>query len=127
MRFGIGFMHANYTDWDRFEALEKGEQVGPIAVDDSSVMREALGLGEMVEPLGFDTIWAFEQHAMPYLMIPDPTQYLSYWAGRSPNIDLGSMITVLPWHNPIRLAEQISMLQHFMGPERTYYLGVGRG
>lgn len=127
MRFGMGFMHANYSDWDRFEALEKGETVGPMAVEDGSVMSETLRLGELVEPLGLDTLWAFEQHAMPYLMIPDPTQYLSFWAGRSPKIDLGSMITVLPWHNPIRLAEQISMLQHFMGPERVYYLGVGRG
>lgn len=127
MRFGIGFMHANYTDWDRFEALERGEQVGSMQVDDGQVMREFIELAGMVEPLGFDTLWAFEQHAMPYLMIPDPTQYLSYWAGRTKRLDFGSMITVLPWHNPIRLAEQISMLQHFMGAERTYYLGVGRG
>jgi alkanesulfonate monooxygenase SsuD/methylene tetrahydromethanopterin reductase-like flavin-dependent oxidoreductase (luciferase family) len=127
MRFGIGFMHANYSDWDRFEALERGETVGSMEVDDSLVMHQTLALGELVEPLGFDTLWAFEQHAMPYLMIPDPTQYLSYWAGRSRRIDLGSMITVLPWHNPIRLAEQISMLQHFLGRDRTYLLGVGRG
>ena len=37
------------------------------------------------------------------------------------------MITVLPWHNPIRLAEQISILTHVLGPDRHYYLGIGRG
>jgi alkanesulfonate monooxygenase SsuD/methylene tetrahydromethanopterin reductase-like flavin-dependent oxidoreductase (luciferase family) len=37
------------------------------------------------------------------------------------------MITVLPWHNPFRLAEQISLLQHMLGRGRRYFLGVGRG
>lgn len=127
MRFGTGVLHQNYSDWERFEALERGEQRGPMTVSDEQVMRESFHLAGLAEPLGFDTLWAFEQHAMPYIMMPDPTQYLSYWAGRTKRIDLGSMITVLPWHNPIRVAEQIANLQHYLGPERTYYLGVGRG
>jgi alkanesulfonate monooxygenase SsuD/methylene tetrahydromethanopterin reductase-like flavin-dependent oxidoreductase (luciferase family) len=127
MRFGIGFNFCNYTDWDRFLALERGEEVGPMAIPDAQVLSEQFALADLAEPLGFDTLWAFEQHAAPFLMTPDPTQYLTYFAGRSKNIDFGSQITVLPWHNPVRLAEQISMLQHFMGPDRKYYLGVGRG
>jgi alkanesulfonate monooxygenase SsuD/methylene tetrahydromethanopterin reductase-like flavin-dependent oxidoreductase (luciferase family) len=127
MRFGLGFNFCNYNDWDRFLALERGEEVGEMATSDSTVLSEQFALADRSEEFGFDTLWAFEQHAAPFLMTPDPTQYLSYFAGRLENIAVGSMITVLPWHNPIRLAEQISMLQHFMGPERTYYLGVGRG
>jgi alkanesulfonate monooxygenase SsuD/methylene tetrahydromethanopterin reductase-like flavin-dependent oxidoreductase (luciferase family) len=60
-------------------------------------------------------------------MVPDPHQYLSYMAARTTRLDLGSMITVLPWHNPFRAAEQISVLQHHLGPDRQYFLGVGRG
>jgi alkanesulfonate monooxygenase SsuD/methylene tetrahydromethanopterin reductase-like flavin-dependent oxidoreductase (luciferase family) len=127
MRFGISFNFCNYTDWDRFLALERGEEVGAPLIPDGQVLREQFALADLAEPLGFDTLWAFEQHAAPFLMTPDPTQYLSYFAGRTSRIDLGSMITVLPWHNPFRLAEQISMLQHFLGPDRKYYLGVGRG
>lgn len=127
MRFGVGFFFGNYTDWDRFEALERGESVGPMAIDDSQVYREQLGLGDLVEPLGFDTIWTFEQHAAPYLMIPDPQQFASYFAGRTRRIDVGAMIAVLPWHNPFRLAEQIAVLQHHLGPDRRYIMGVGRG
>lgn len=127
MRFGIAFNFCNYTDWDRFLALERGEEVGPMGIPDSQVLSEQLALADLAEPLGFDTLWAFEQHAAPFLMTPDPTQYLTYFAGRTGTIDFGSMITVLPWHNPVRLAEQISMLQNFMGPDRKYYLGVGRG
>ncbi|MBF6621848.1 MAG: LLM class flavin-dependent oxidoreductase [Patulibacter sp.] len=122
-------MFGNYTDWDRFIALEQGDPAGqaPMAIPDSQVMAEHFVLTDLVEPLGFDTLWSLEQHAAPYLMLPDPTQFLTYYAGRTTKIDMGSMITVLPWHNPFRLAEQISMLQHFMGPGRKYYLGVGRG
>jgi alkanesulfonate monooxygenase SsuD/methylene tetrahydromethanopterin reductase-like flavin-dependent oxidoreductase (luciferase family) len=126
MRFGIGFFFGNYSDWDRFEALERGEEVGPPTVEDAQVYREQLALGDLVEPLGFDTLWSFEQHASPYLMIPDPHQYMTYHAARTKRIDFGSMIAVLPWHNPFRLAEQISMLQHFLDGRR-YFMGVGRG
>jgi alkanesulfonate monooxygenase SsuD/methylene tetrahydromethanopterin reductase-like flavin-dependent oxidoreductase (luciferase family) len=130
MRFGIALSFANYTDWDRFEALERGEpseSLRPTAMTDARVWREHLALADLAEPLGFDTLWTFEQHGAPYLMITDPHQFFSYFAGRTRRIDFGSMITVLPWHNPFRLAEQIAMLQHHMGPGRRYFLGVGRG
>jgi alkanesulfonate monooxygenase SsuD/methylene tetrahydromethanopterin reductase-like flavin-dependent oxidoreductase (luciferase family) len=126
MRFGIGFFFGNYGDWARFEALERGEEVGPPVVSDAQIYREQLALGDLVEPLGFDTLWSFEQHASPYLMLPDPHQYISYYAGRTKTLDFGSMIAVLPWHNPFRLAEQVSMLQHFLNG-RQYFMGVGRG
>lgn len=127
MRFGVGFFFGNHADWDRFEALERGETVGEMAIPDSRVLWEQFALCDLAEPLGFDTLWAYEQHASPYLMITDPHQFLSYFAGRTARIDVGSMITVLPWHNPFRLAEQIVMLQHHLGPKRRYFMGVGRG
>jgi alkanesulfonate monooxygenase SsuD/methylene tetrahydromethanopterin reductase-like flavin-dependent oxidoreductase (luciferase family) len=127
MRFGVTFSFANYWDWERFEALERGQEVGPPEVPDSQIWAEQLALADLAEPLGFDTLWTVEQHGAPYLMIPDPTQFLMYFAGRTRRLEMGSMITVLPWHNPFRLAEQISMLQHALGPDRRYYLGVGRG
>jgi alkanesulfonate monooxygenase SsuD/methylene tetrahydromethanopterin reductase-like flavin-dependent oxidoreductase (luciferase family) len=60
-------------------------------------------------------------------MIPDPHQYLTYFASRTTRIDFGSMIVVLPWHNPVRVAENVAVLQHMMGRGRRYYMGVGRG
>jgi alkanesulfonate monooxygenase SsuD/methylene tetrahydromethanopterin reductase-like flavin-dependent oxidoreductase (luciferase family) len=127
MRFGIAFNFCNYADWERFLALERGEDVEPMAVDDHTILSEQFALADLAEPLGFDSLWTFEMHGAPGLMTPDPTQYLTYFAGRTKRIDFGSMITVLPWHNPVRLAEQIAMLQHFLGRGRKYYLGVGRG
>ena len=129
MRFGMGFVFQNYRDWDRFLALEAGvspEEVGEMVVSDADVLREHMELADLVEPLGLDTLWAFEQHAAPYIEMPDPNQFLSYFAGRTKRIDVGAMIVVLTWHNPFRVAEQISMLQHHLNG-RYYFMGVGRG
>ena len=127
MRFGLGFNFRNYGDWERFEALERGESVGPMTRTDEEVYRDELMLADLTEPLGFDTLWTFEQHASPYLMIPQPHQFLTYFAARTRRIDVGSMIVVLPWHNPFRVAEEIAMLTHFLGRGRRYFMGVGRG
>ncbi len=130
MRFGLGFFFGNYTDWDRFEALERGasaQEVGPMLRSDEEVYRDQLALAGLTEPLGFDTLWTFEQHASPYLMVPQPHQFLTYFAARTKRINVGSMIVVLPWHNPFRVAEEVAMLTHFLGPQRRYLMGVGRG
>ena len=58
-------------------------------------------------------------------MCPDVTQFLSYMAGKTTRAKLGSMVIVLPWHDPMRVAEQISMLDHVSGGRMI--LGFGRG
>ncbi len=60
-------------------------------------------------------------------MVTNPLQYLTYLAGITKNVDLGTMVTVLPWHNPVRVAEDANMLDAFLGPDRDLILGVGRG
>jgi alkanesulfonate monooxygenase SsuD/methylene tetrahydromethanopterin reductase-like flavin-dependent oxidoreductase (luciferase family) len=93
---------------------------------DHEVYRDDLALAELVEPLGFDSLWAVEHHFSPYTMIPDVTQFLSYICGRTKRLGLGTMVVVLPWHDPVRVAEEIAMLSLFArGRELT--LGFGRG
>ncbi|HVA69644.1 MAG TPA: LLM class flavin-dependent oxidoreductase [Candidatus Binataceae bacterium] len=95
------------------------------ALSDAEVYRQELRLGEMVEPLGFDSIWGVEHHFTDYTMCPDVLQFLSYMAGRTRHVKLGSMVVVLPWHDPIRVAEQISLLDHVSNGR--FILGLGRG
>jgi alkanesulfonate monooxygenase SsuD/methylene tetrahydromethanopterin reductase-like flavin-dependent oxidoreductase (luciferase family) len=93
---------------------------------DDSIYADDLRLVELYEPLGFESIWTVEHHFSPYTMVPDALQMLTYLAGHTKKIGLGSMVVVLPWHDPVRVAEQIAMLSHFMkGRELT--IGVGRG
>ena len=82
---------------------------------DASVYREHLALGDLAEPLGFDSLFALEHHFTGYSMSPAPTQLLSYFAGRTQRIALGTAVIVLPWHDPIRVAEQIALLDVLCG------------
>ncbi|MEX2481697.1 MAG: LLM class flavin-dependent oxidoreductase [Gammaproteobacteria bacterium] len=95
------------------------------AMPDGEVYREEVRLAELTEPLGFDSIWGVEHHFTDYTMCPDVLQFLTYMAGRTSRIKLGSSVIVLPWHDPMRVAEQISMLDHLSGGRMI--LGFGRG
>jgi alkanesulfonate monooxygenase SsuD/methylene tetrahydromethanopterin reductase-like flavin-dependent oxidoreductase (luciferase family) len=93
---------------------------------DHEVFLEDLKLAELFEPLGFDAIWSVEHHFSPYTMVPDVLQFLTYLCGHTRRIGLGTMVVVLPWHDPVRVAEQISMLD-IMAQGRSLTLGFGRG
>jgi alkanesulfonate monooxygenase SsuD/methylene tetrahydromethanopterin reductase-like flavin-dependent oxidoreductase (luciferase family) len=93
---------------------------------DWEIYREDLRLADQVEPLGFDSIWGVEHHFSPYTMIPDVVQFLTYMAGRTSRVGLGTMVVVLPWHDPVRVAEQLAMLDIYAG-DRELTLGFGRG
>ncbi len=93
--------------------------------DDGDVYANELRLADLAEPLGFDSLWSVEHHFSDYTMVPDVLQFLTYMAGRTETIQLGSMVVVLPWHDPIRVAEQVSMLDHLSGGRLI--LGLGRG
>ena len=95
------------------------------ALSDAEVYRQELRLAELAEPLGFESIWSVEHHFTDYTMCPDVLQFLTYMAGRTRRAKLGSMVVVLPWHDPMRVAEQISMLDHLSGGRLI--LGLGRG
>jgi len=92
---------------------------------DRNVYRNELRLGDLAEPLGFDSLWGVEHHFTEYTMCPDVLQYLTYFAGRTRRIQLGSMVVVLPWHNPLRVAEQVVVLDHLSNGRLI--LGIGRG
>ncbi|UYN94955.1 MAG: LLM class flavin-dependent oxidoreductase [Enhydrobacter sp.] len=92
---------------------------------DVAVVHEHFQLGDLVEPLGFDSLWALEHHFTGYAMSPAPTQLLAYFAGRTRRIQLGTAVIVLPWHDPIRVAEQIALLDIMCGGRCLF--GFGRG
>ncbi|MEZ5851268.1 MAG: LLM class flavin-dependent oxidoreductase [Hyphomicrobiaceae bacterium] len=92
---------------------------------DSSVIMEHFALGDLAEPLGFDSLMALEHHFTGYAMSPAPLQLLAYFAGRTKRIMLGTAVIVLPWHDPIRVAEEIALLDIMCGGRCMF--GFGRG
>ena len=92
---------------------------------DAAVVGEHLAMGDLAEPLGFDSLFALEHHFTGYAMSPAPTQLLAYFAGRTKRIQLGTAVIVLPWHDPVRVAEQIALLDIMCGGRCLF--GFGRG
>ncbi|HUI24932.1 MAG TPA: LLM class flavin-dependent oxidoreductase [Candidatus Kryptonia bacterium] len=92
---------------------------------DYEVYRNDLHLADLAEPLGFESIWGVEHHFTDYTMCPDVLQFLTYMAGRTQRARLGSMVVVLPWHDPMRVAEEVSMLDHLCDGRLIF--GIGRG
>lgn len=92
---------------------------------DHDVWRNDLRLAALAEPLGFDSIWSVEHHFTSYTMCPDPLTLLSYLAGTTSRVQLGTMVVVLPWHDPIRVAEQAVMVDTVS--DGRLILGLGRG
>jgi len=92
---------------------------------DRDVYLDELALADLAEPLGFDSVWSVEHHFTDYTMCPDVLQFLTWVAARTERVRLGSMVVVLPWHDPMRVAEQVSLLDHLSGGR--VILGIGRG
>ncbi len=92
---------------------------------DYSIYQQDMALAYAAEDLGFESVWAVEHHFTDYTMTPDPIQFLAAVGGRCPNVKLGTMVVVLPWNDPMRVAEKISMLD-CMTDGRAIF-GIGRG
>lgn len=92
---------------------------------DHEVYAQQLEFLGQAEDRGFESIWTAEHHFTRYQMMPNPVQFLTYAAAQTKRAKLGSMVMVLPWHDPIRVAEEVSFLDTVSGGRAV--LGVGRG
>ena len=77
------------------------------------------------EELGFDAIWIAEHHFTNYGIVPSPAVLGAAIAARTKRIRIGIAVAVLPFHDPIRLAEDYAMLDVLSGGRLEF--GVGRG
>src|SRR6266571_3190076 len=94
-------------------------------VSDEQVWDEELRLARLAADLGFDMLWSVEHHFNDYSFCPDNLQLMSYLAAECPDVGLGTAAVILPWHDPLRVAEQVSVLDHLS--RGRLRLGIGRG
>lgn len=92
---------------------------------DAEFFKQEHAVNMLAEPLGFDTFFCVEHHFNSYSMAPDNFQYLSYLAGLTSRIKLATMGAILPWHDPIRVAEKALLLDHISDGRAV--LGMARG
>jgi len=103
-------------------------QIGAVDAEgksDAELYREAVGDARLAQQLGYDAAWLVEHHFSDYYPTPNPLLFLSYLAAACPGLGLGTSVMVLPWYDPVRFAEDVSMLATLT--EGPLYIGMGRG
>ena len=86
---------------------------------------EAITLAETCEAAGLSALWVAEHHFQPGGICPSPPVLLAAMSQRTRRLRLGVMVSVLPFHNPIEIAEQYAMVDQLLAGRLN--LGVGSG
>ena len=74
---------------------------------------------------GYASIFIVEHHFSGIGQVSSSLNLLSYLAAKTSTIRLGTAVTVLPWHNPVLLAEEVATLDLLSGGRLDF--GVGKG
>src|SRR4029450_1930794 len=102
-RTARGYTGATPMKFGTFHLFQK-----PPGWGDEDVFRAELEQIEKAEQLGFDAVWLAEHHFQWYGIATDLMVIAGWVAARTQRVRIGTAIVVLPFHNPVRLAEQAS-------------------
>ena len=92
---------------------------------DGRVWEEEIRLARVAADSGFDCLWSAEHHFNDYSFVPDNIHLMTYLAALCPDIDVGTAAVILPWHDPLRVAENAAVLD--LLSKGRLRLGMGRG
>src|SRR3984893_1151963 len=100
----------------------------PCAPGNSELQRykDIIAQIELGDAVGFDTVWLGEIHFIrEFSILADPLMVLAAAAQRTSRIRLGTAVTLLPLHSPIKIAEEAAIAD-ILSDGRLEF-GVGRG
>jgi probable F420-dependent oxidoreductase len=100
-------------------------KVGFIPIEGGHFYRDALEEVVRAEDLGFDSVWMEEHHLVVDHYWPSPLTVLAGFATRTSRVTLGTDILVAPFYHPVRLAEDVTMVDVMSGGR--FVLGVAIG
>lgn len=94
--------------------------------DSRAVYRHWLEQIDAAESLGFDSLWVTEHHFRRFGgMMPSPTVILAAASQRTKKMRLGAAVSIIPMHNPLRIAEEFAMVDQLSDGRLNF--GAGRG
>ena len=97
----------------------------PPAADHAEVIQREIEQMVWTEELGFDSIWLTEHHFIDYGLSVSPSVLAAAAAMRTSRVRIGLAAAILPFHDPIRLAEELALVDILSGGRLD--VGVGRG
>ena len=100
-------------------------KIGFIPIEGGHYYREALEEVTRAEELGFDSVWMEEHHSVTNHYWPSPIPVLAGFATRTSRLLLGTDIIVAAFHHPVRLAEDVVMLDAISNGR--FVLGIAIG
>jgi probable F420-dependent oxidoreductase len=100
-------------------------KVGFIPIEGGHYYREALEEVIRAEDLGFDSVWMEEHHSVTNHYWPSPLPVLAGFATRTSRLVLGTDIIVAAFHHPVRLAEDVAMLDVISNGRLVLGIAIG--
>jgi alkanesulfonate monooxygenase SsuD/methylene tetrahydromethanopterin reductase-like flavin-dependent oxidoreductase (luciferase family) len=97
----------------------------PPSLSHPEVVRNEMEQMAWTEELGFDSIWLTEHHFIEYGLSVSPALLAAAAAMRTSRVRIGLAAAILPFHDPVRLAEELAMVDVLSGGRLD--VGVGRG
>src|SRR5262249_42954798 len=93
--------------------------------DSSEGVRDFIDYNIEAEALGFHSTFVVEHHFTGYGQVSATLNLLAWLGARTCRLRLGTAVLVLPWHNPVLLAEQAATLDLLSGGRLDF--GIGKG
>ena len=94
-------------------------------VDSGVGFREFVDYNVEAESLGFHSTFLVEHHFTGFGQISATLNLLTFIAARTKTLRLGTAVIVLPWHNPVLLAEQAATLDLLSQGRLDFGIGMG--
>lgn len=108
----------DFALWDAVSYAEEGAEM-------ADVYDEHIGLAQRAEELGWHSYFTIEHQNSPVGRITAPTVYLTALARATTKLRMGAMIWQLPFYQPIRLAQEVAMLDQLSRGRVEFGTGVG--
>jgi alkanesulfonate monooxygenase SsuD/methylene tetrahydromethanopterin reductase-like flavin-dependent oxidoreductase (luciferase family) len=89
------------------------------------IIEDTVAMVKLADDVGFDVAWFAEHHFSNYCVCPSPLMMAAYCAGVTSRIRLGPAVLVLPLYDPVRLVEEIGLLDVQSGGRAV--IGIGSG
>jgi len=100
-------------------------KIGLIPIEGGHYWSEALEEVTRGEELGFDSVWMEEHHSVTNHYWPSPLTILAGFASRTSKVMLGTDILVAAFYHPVRLAEDVALLDVMTKGRMTLGIAIG--